>query len=227
MRAVGIVVGLFLAVGVAFGSPVRGDAGADGVAWERMEVCPYQRVAYLESSGQEWVDLEFFVEATDTIKVIYHNVTAMSSTGRYLQGWFTYGVSYWGANNGYYDQFSGVSSNVPLGENDCFVLFRSGIVGEYDYIEVNGTIIYRTNSASKQAGWLTLFSITPNGNYRGAWRMGDVEIWRNGILSAHYVPVRTTNDEGEDVGAYFERMSGGVFFNNRKATGAFIIGPDL
>lgn len=49
-------------------------------------------------------------------------------------------------------------------------------------------------------------------------------ITRNGIVITDLVPVRFTNDNGENEGAMYDRVSGHLFRNS--GTGAFIVGPD-
>ena len=139
-------------------------------------------------------------------------------TGRYLQGWSGSGISYWGANNGYYDRL-GNKSSIPLGVGDRVSLFRSSISGDKDYVYVNDTLIF-SYAGAKMAGVLTVFAYNTSGYGKGPWRIGQIMVRLNGDETAEYIPCRV-----DGVGYFYNRISGEFF--SATGTEPLIIGPDL
>lgn len=175
-------------------------------------------VEYLESTGKQWVITDTVITSTDDVEIEYSNVTALQMTGRYLQGWSGSGISYWGANNGYYDRL-GNKSSIPLGVGDRVSLFRSGISGDKDYVYVNDTLIF-SYAGAKIAGTLTVFAYNTSGYGKGPWRIGRIMVRLNGEVTAEYIPCRV-----DGVGYFYNRISGEFF--GATGTEPLIIGSDV
>lgn len=180
---------------------------------------PYDvEIEYLQSSGTQYINTGVNIATTDDIIVTYYNVTPMSSSGRFLQGFNANAYAYWGVKNGYYE-YNGSLSNIAIGKNDTFVYTRRKSSGQnYVSFSVNGNVFAETTSAQNSTGELQLFNLL--GIFGGPWKMGRIVVNHNGVVVRDFIPVSVGQ-----VGYMYDRVSKKLFGN--QGTGNFILGPDV
>lgn len=97
------------------------------------------------------------------------------------------------------------------------------------YIDFDGLRGEMTDSFSTNTSLAVLGVKFPNGKYfssqnGGFVRMMSFEIHELETKILDFIPVRFTNENGDNEGAMYDRVSGRLFRNS--GTGAFVIGPD-
>ena len=194
-----------------------------------MKLLPYDaEVEYLESTGTQWIDTEIkpsedlATYITFSYQKIEKNATAfgsrssLTSNDRYwinYDGRFEIGYGGWHAINMYTDV--GVINTIAFNE----------IVNGNHTFTVNG----ETHTFDGNPN--TTVNIIIFGRLEGSMapilrkmRLYSMSMKRNGVLIRDFIPVRFTNENGDNEGATYDRVSGQLFGN--QGTGAFIIGPD-
>lgn len=84
---------------------------------------------------------------------------------------------------------------------------------------------YKSINVGTEAENQNPVQLFPDGHGTNArTRIFILDVFRNGVKIAEYIPVRFTNENGISEGAMYDRISGQLFRN--QGTGAFVIGPD-
>lgn len=188
--------------------------GARTGAWSGKRL-PYDaEVAYLESSGAQWMDTEYLPSSPDRIDVQAYFQKDDEYGARVLLGivspklWITTGTCRFNGENS-----ASINTLRKLGAWNSISIDK-------DYCTCNGTTVpmskgtFRDNSLS-----LWLFGANGGTSEKTNGRISSCKIYHSGAIVRDFIPVRKGT-----VGYLYDRVSGQLFGN--AGTGAFVIGPD-
>lgn len=202
--------------------------GARTGAWSGKRLQYDAEVEYLESTGTQWIDTEIkpsedlATYLTFSYQEIKKNITAFGSRSS-----LTSNDRYWINYDGKFEIGYGSWYGFPMHTN-------VGVINTIAFNEiVNGNHTFTVN------GETCTFDGNPNatvniiifGRLVGSMapflckmRLYSMSMKRNGVLILDFIPVRFTNENGDNEGAMYDRVSGQLYRN--AGTDAFIIGPD-
>lgn len=192
---------------------------------------PYDaEVAYLESTGAQWIALGLLGEDGYEFSYKFRPLTPLPCAigGEYETSKSTYiGLVRPNGNLAYHykDTHNNIVEVCPITSGSDYEITARFASGE-QYVIVNG-VKYNTGTMSGDfvsSLYMRLFSINSYNPLYSYMRLYYFKAWLNGILVRDFKPVRFTNEQGVSEGAMYDKVSKQLFRN--AGTGAFIIGPD-
>lgn len=195
---------------------------------------PYDaEVEYLTNDGNQYIDSGYFTSseigwecdlAADNSNSVFCGSLADNRHYQFARGVFFFksGSSYSSLN---------ALSNYQLGDR---VLHSVDTVNGLLSSTYNGqkySVSFDETFFSESTKFI-IFGFSFRGNitlssgnqYAFIGKMYGFKLFNGGVLALDLIPVRFTNENGDDEGAMYDRVSGQLFRNS--GTGAFIIGPD-
>ena len=189
---------------------------------------PYTKeVEYLESTGTQWIDTGYVPNNSSGFKI---NVSSSTTGGNHIpfghrqdsgntrwwinfsstleMSWNTWtSVSSYSANRWYEIEFNWLNS-------------RNGKIDGVQKYTISSTLATHTGTAKMfQAGQGDSSVVNP---FSG--KISHVLVSEGGNIVRDFIPVRFMNENGQQEGAMYDKVSKQLFRN--KGTGSFTIGPD-
>ena len=227
MKRIAVILFSVLCGGL-IGSPVRSSLGARGSNSGDPNLPFLTEVEYIESTGTQYIDTGIHADENTSVQVHvawmdisgYDKVAFGCDNGSTFNGGFTLQTTANGAVFRFIrgSQYKDVSR--PTAEQ-----FYDITVGP-DGIEIDGALTPMSATSSfVTVGTLPLFAWRRVQNVTcGTVRIGSARIYDGSTIVRDFIAVRFINEEFQDEGALYDKVSG-EFFRNQ-GTGYFLIGPD-
>ena len=203
--------------------------GARTGAWAKNGApLPYDaEVEYLESTGTQWIDTEIkpsedlATYLTFSYQKIERNITAFGSRISYTSD-DRYWVNYDGKFEVGYGNWYYFPKYTDVGVINT-IAFNEIVNGNHTFT-INGTTSTFDGKPNTTVNIIIFGRIVGMDTTTCNMRLYSMSMKRNGVLIRDFIPVRFTNENGDNDGAMYDRVSGQLFRN--QGTGAFVIGPD-
>lgn len=214
---------------------------------------PYDaEVEYLESTGTQWIDTLYYPNASNfgyRAEITYYNDLPATRTimGTWGPGSWVDGSPCISMGGNYRGSYGGSNKNWRCGDGNTYLNVPRIRLGEKAVVKVinnndetdgkfhvtissplvNDTVLYDRPYVGTSTQTFVISGIR-NGN--GAvteiphCRFYHVQLLEFSTVVRDFISVRFTNDQNQNEGAMYDRVSGQLFRN--AGTGAFVIGPD-